>query len=123
MLRPNFGQAPFRGLIGPNREVSDRELLQGSVAFYGTMFRRLDGDRAIRAMNDIVDPSQEAFWHISAETVFMLAYRKYLERHCSPDAIASRADGIAQRVAARIEAQRHAGASFAARKISVAASD
>ena len=108
MLRPNFGQAPFRGLIGPNREVSDRELLQGSVAFYGTIFRRLDGDRAIRAMNDIVDPSQETFWHISAETVFVLAYRNYLERQGSPDAIASRADGIAQRVAARIEAQRGA---------------
>ena len=70
MLRPNFGQAPFRGLIGPNREVSDRVLLQGSVAFYATIFRRLDGDRAVRAMNDIVDPAQETFWHISAETVF-----------------------------------------------------
>jgi hypothetical protein len=105
MLRPNFGQAPFRGLIGPNREVSDRELLQGSIAFYGTIFRRLDGDRAIRAMNDIVDPVHETFWHISAETVFMIAYRNYLEIQGSPEAIASRADGLAQRVAARIEAQ------------------
>ena len=108
MLRPNFGQAPFRGLIGPNREVSDRELLQGSVAFYRTTFGRLDGERAIRAMNDIVDPEQETFWHISAETVFMLAYRNYLETQGSPETITSRVDGIAYRVAARIEAQRGA---------------
>ena len=38
----------------------------------------------------------------------MLAYRNYLEIQGSPEAIASRADGIAQRVAARIEAQRGA---------------
>ena len=106
MLRPNFGQAPFRGLIGPNRELSDRELLQGAIAFYGTLFRRRDGDRALRAMNDIVDPANETFWHISAETVFMLAYRRYLETQGTPEAVASRADGIAQRVAARIEARR-----------------
>jgi hypothetical protein len=106
MLRPNLGQAPFRGLIGPNRKVSDRELLRGSVAFYGTLFRRLDGDRAIKAMNDVVDPTHETFWHVSAETAFMLAYRSYLETQSSPEAVASRADGIAQRVAARIEAHR-----------------
>jgi hypothetical protein len=111
MLRPNFGQAPFRGLIGPNREVSPSELLRGLVAFFGTVFSRQDGDRAMRAMNGIVDQGEDTFWHISAETVFMLAYQDYLETQGSPAAIASRADGIAKRVAARIEAQRSASVS------------
>jgi len=106
MLRPNFGPAPVRGLIGPNRELSDRELLQGSVAFYDTLFNQRDGDRAIRAMNDIIDPAQETFWHISAEAVFKLAYRGYLEKEGSPHGIASRANRMAHRFAARIEAQR-----------------
>ena len=108
MLRPNFGPAPFLGLFGPNRDVTDHELLLGSVAFYGAIFRWLDGDKAIRAMNDIVDPTQETFWHISAETAFMIAYQNYLETQGSPEALASQGDRIAQRVVARIEAQRGA---------------
>jgi hypothetical protein len=70
MMRPNFGPAPVRGLIGPNRELSDSELLRASVAFYGTLFRLRDGDRAIKAMSNILDPAQETFWFISPPRPF-----------------------------------------------------
>jgi hypothetical protein len=52
MLRPDFGPAPFRGLIGPRRKLDEQEVLASCRAFYRTIFDQKDGNAALKAMND-----------------------------------------------------------------------
>lgn len=106
MLRPSYGPAPFRGLIAPNRELGEAEVLDACLTFYRTIFARLNADEAITAMNGAVDPQHETFWHISAETAFMLAFQDYMEGDGSPEGATVRADEFATRRAARIAVER-----------------
>lgn len=116
MLRPNFGPAPFRGLIGPHRKLSESEVLKGCLAFYRTVLEQRDGDAALKAMNDAISTSDgETFWNVSAELAFQLAFRSYLRGEGSPKGADARADAFATRRAARIETQR--GSPVAAEEI------
>ena len=95
MLRPNFGPAAFRGLIAPHRKLDEKEVLKGCLAFYRTVFSRMNGDDALKTMNDAIDPMRETFWHVSAETAFMLAFQNYLAGDGSPEGAELLADGFA----------------------------
>ena len=106
MLRPNFGPAAFRGLIAPHRKLDEEEVLKGCLAFYRTVFSRMNGDDALKTMNDAIDPMRETFWHVSAETAFMLAFQNYLAGDGSPEGAELLADGFATRRAARLAAKR-----------------
>jgi hypothetical protein len=102
MLQPGRGAAAFRGLIGPNREVKDWEVLTACMAFYRTVFTKMNGDNAIKAMNDAVDRAKETFWTISPETAFKVVFKGYLKGEGSPEAIERRlvkveADALAKR--------------------------
>lgn len=109
MLRPNFGPAPFRGLIGPNRKVYETEVLKACLAFYQTVLEKRDGDAALKAMNSAVSITEETFWSVSAELAFKLAFQDYMLRgEGSPDGAAARADAFATRRAARVGALRGA---------------
>jgi hypothetical protein len=80
MLRPEFGPAPLRGLIGPRRKLYESEVLAGCRAFYRTVFEERDGDAAIKAMNDAISMTEETFWSVSAELAFKLAFQSYMLR-------------------------------------------
>ena len=105
MLRPKFGPAAFRGLIAPQRKLYEKEVLKGCLAFYRTVFSRMNGNDALKAMNDAVDPMRETFWHVSAETAFMLAFQNYLAGDGSPEGADLLADDFATRREARIAAK------------------
>jgi hypothetical protein len=109
MLRPDFGPAPFRGLIGPRRELDETEVLAGCRAFYGTIFDQKDGNSALKAMNDAVTTAEETFWTMSAELAFKVAFQDYMLRgEGSPQGAAVRAEAFATRRAAKVSAQRGA---------------
>jgi hypothetical protein len=105
MLRPSFGPAPFRGLIGPNQKLSEEEVLKACLAFYRTVFVQRDGDAALKTMNESISASAEMFWNVSAELAFKLAFGSYLKGEGSPDGAGARADAFAARRAIRIEKQ------------------
>jgi len=55
MLQPDRRAAAFRGLIGPNRRIKAQEMADGCMAFYRTVFNKLNGDDALKAMNDALN--------------------------------------------------------------------
>jgi hypothetical protein len=109
MLRPEFGPAPFRGLIGPRRELDETQVLASCRAFYQTIFDQKDGNAALKAMNDAVITTEETFWTMSAELAFKVAFQDYMLRgDGSPQGAAVRAEAFATRRAARVAARRGA---------------
>jgi hypothetical protein len=105
MLQPDRRAAPFRGLLAPHVEVSTGDMQKAFMAFYRTLFARLDGDTAVKAMNDAIDPSRETFWLISVEDAFKTVNRSYFEEHCTPEALARRRDRLMSRVARKHRAR------------------
>ena len=105
MLQPDRRAAAFRGLIGPHEEVSTGSLQKAVLAFYRTLFRQLDGDSALKAMNDAVDTSRETFWLISAEDAFKIVNRSHFLEHCTPEALDRRRDRLISRAARRYRAR------------------
>ena len=105
MLQPDRRASAFRGLLAPYVEVSTGNMQKAFLAFYRTLFGRLDGDTAVKAMNDAVDASQERFWLISADDAFKTVNRSHFEEHCTPEALARRRDRLMLRLARRYRAQ------------------
>jgi hypothetical protein len=105
MLQPDRRAAAFRGLLAPHIEVSTGDMQKAFLAFYRTLFARLDADAAFKAMNDAVDTSQDTFWLISAEDAFKTVNRSHFEEHCTPEALARRRDRLMSRLARRCRAQ------------------
>jgi hypothetical protein len=104
MLQPGRGASAFRGLIGPRVDLTAGHLRAACMAFYRTRFEKMDGDAALKAMNDAVDSANETFWTVSAEFAFKIVFRGYVEKHHTPDEIEAR---IA-RIEAKALAQRRA---------------
>ena len=109
MLQLDRRAAAFRGLIGPNRPVSGKEMADGCTAFYRTVFGRLNGDEALKAMNDAVDLNKETFWIVSAETVFKTVYQHYLETKCTSESMGKRIATIDDNLRARYRAEGRGG--------------
>jgi hypothetical protein len=105
MLQPDRRAAAFRGLLAPHIEVSTGNMQKAFPAFYRALFGRLDGDTALKAMNDAVNTSQDTFWLISAEDVFKTVNRSHFEEHCTPEALARRRDRLISRLVRRYRAQ------------------
>jgi len=105
MLQLDRRAAAFRGLIGPNRAVRTREMSDGCMAFYRTLFGQLNGDTALKAVNDAVNPAEKTFWIISAETAFKTVYQGYLDKQCTPEAIEKRVETIVANIGARLRAE------------------
>jgi hypothetical protein len=95
MLQPAREAAAFRGLIGPNRRMTSAELSRGCLAFYRAVFDQRDGDVALKAMNDAVDPNRPTFRIVSAEAAFKTVFRHYIEIS-TPEAIEGRVDKVMQ---------------------------
>lgn len=109
MLQPDRRAAAFRGLIGPNRQVSAKEMVDSCTAFYRTVFGRSNGDEALKAMNDAIDSAKETFWTISAETAFKVIYQRYLKIQCTPESMEKRVATIVENLGARYRAEGRGG--------------
>jgi hypothetical protein len=105
MLQPDRRAAAFRGLIGPNRPVTEGEVEDACLAFYRTIFDTRDGNVAFKAMNDAIDRNSETFWLISAEQVFKIVNRSHFEEHCTPEALRRRRERLMSRLARRHRAR------------------
>jgi hypothetical protein len=105
MLQPTE-RAAFLALIGPNRRMSPDELARGMQSFYRSIFRDRNGNAAIRAMNDAVDPTKTTFGVFNAEGTFKMVYEEFLNRLGSEEAIARRAAAINAKLGARIKQER-----------------
>ena len=108
MLHPDRRAAAFRGLIGPDQDMDDFEVLDASLAFYRGIFRRGDGNIAFTAMNEAFAHGKR-FHMWSAEIAFEIVYRHYLATRCSPEDVGKRSAAIAARVAARVKRARGLG--------------
>jgi hypothetical protein len=101
MLQPNRRAAAFRGLLAPIVTVDTGPMQQAFLAFYRTLFARLDGNAAVRAMNEAINPSQRTFELTSAEEAFKVVNRSHFEEHCTPEALVRRRDRLMSRAARR----------------------
>jgi hypothetical protein len=50
------GAAPFLAIIGPNRKLNAREVIDSSRAFYTKILAGATGDAAMEAMNEAAPP-------------------------------------------------------------------
>jgi hypothetical protein len=105
MLQPNRRAAAFRGLLAPYVEVRTEPMQHACLAFYRTLFARLDGNAAVTAMNQAISPNQKTFELISAEDAFKAVNRSHFKEHCTPEALTRRRDRLMSRVARRHRAR------------------
>ena len=77
-------RAPFLALLGPNRKVYPGEVVRGMTAFYRVIFVHGDGNRALRMLNDIVDPDTTTFGIYNCEKLFTDVWNGYLEETAQP---------------------------------------
>jgi len=78
MAQP-IDRAPFLALLGPNRTVLPGEVVRGMRAFYRGVFEHNDGNRAMRMLNDIVDPDKVTFGIFNCEKLFIAVWNAYLD--------------------------------------------
>jgi hypothetical protein len=74
-------RAPFRLIIGPNRDICARDIQSATRAFYATLFQRRHATTAYNAMNEALGtPSPgraRAFYAFTAEELFAETMRTY----------------------------------------------
>jgi hypothetical protein len=93
ILQPATRSAAL-AIIGPNRVMKDHELACGLQTFYREMFAHRHGDRAIQAMNDVIDPTRMTFGALHAELLFKQVYRGFMAQMCNDPAISRRLDAM-----------------------------
>ena len=99
MAQP-VGRAAFLALIGPNRAMDEGEIAPAMQAFYRSLFRHQNGNRAIQAMNEVVDSTKATFGAFNAERLFTDVYNGYLEATSTEADVAKRVDGWVARARA-----------------------
>lgn len=77
--------APFRMMIGPNREVSYKEIMEGCQAFYRVLAERASGDEAVEALNAAVEKGDEPFQLYTAEQIFRGIMSNVLQGNRDPN--------------------------------------
>ena len=85
-------RAPFMALLGPNRRVSPGEVVRGMRAFYRGVFEHNDGNRAMRMLNDIVDPDKVTFGIFNCEKLFTDVWNRYLAEASKPGTAEARVE-------------------------------
>ena len=85
-----FANIPVCPSIGPNRDVSEGELLAGVTTFYKTLFESNDAVIAWRAMNKAVSSEKRTFSIFTAEFTLRYVMHHYLKLLCSEEALLSR---------------------------------
>jgi hypothetical protein len=87
-------RAPFYAVIGPNTKVEAGEIERDFQAFYSVLFQNLDGDDALRVLNNGKEGSQRTFHFVSSAGIFAAAYRTYYNDHCIGKGLASRREEL-----------------------------
>jgi hypothetical protein len=85
-------RAPFLALLGPVREVLEAEVVRGMKAFYRGVFIEKDGNKAMRMLNDAVNPTKGTFDIYNCQKLFADVWDGYLEQTQQPGVSDVRAD-------------------------------
>lgn len=93
-------RAPFYAAIGPETEVKAGKLEQDLQAFYSKFFEDLNGDNAVRALNQGREGSERTYHFRSSSGIFPNAYRKYYKDNCIGRGKAARREYLLTKVAA-----------------------
>jgi hypothetical protein len=93
-------RSPFLALLGPNRKVTPGEIVRGMRAFYRGVFEHRDGSRAMRMLNNIVDPESITFSIFNCEQLFRNVWDGYLADAAEESWITARIEQAVQRATA-----------------------
>lgn len=86
-------RAPVRAIIGPTSNVAAGDIEKAMLAFYRTLFSVGDAVAAFRAMNQAVGAGQ-MFKAFSADLMFRLIFRGYVETLCTETELDRRESAI-----------------------------
>jgi hypothetical protein len=87
-------RAPFYAAIGPETEVKAGKIERDLQAFYSKFFEDLNGDDAVRALNDGKEGSERTYHFRSACGIFASAYRKYYDDYCVGKGLVARKEQL-----------------------------
>ncbi|MEQ8482971.1 MAG: hypothetical protein RIB46_01275 [Pseudomonadales bacterium] len=92
------GPAPVWGLIAPRGEISTGRVEADFGAMYRTLFRTLDPSAALQALN--TKEGKPSYARITAETLFLMAWRSYKREFCTPMKLEQRARAMRKKLIA-----------------------
>ncbi len=81
-------RAPFWGVIGPEHEVYPDEIFSGLTKFYSSIFAKRTGGDLYQTLNST------KLKLITAEWLFVKAYKYYVDKHCDSKILRKRADDL-----------------------------
>lgn len=87
-------KAPFSAIIGSEKELFDVDIQKDFASFYSKFFEELNGDKAILELNRGVTDSTREYRFISADTIFLNAYKNYYNSHCIGDGLNQRIETL-----------------------------
>ena len=87
-------RAPFYAAIGPETEVKASKIERDLQAFYSKFFEDLNGDDAVRALNDGKEGSERTYHFRSSCGIFARAYREYYNDNCVGKGLAARKEQL-----------------------------
>jgi hypothetical protein len=91
--------AAYWAVIGPSGTECPLVLFPAFEAFYAKLLDAMDGRKALEALLHAARAASgaQSFEVIHAEPVFAKAFRRYVEEHCNPEAVAQRiAKGVSE---------------------------
>src|SRR6266851_248265 len=92
-------RAPFYAAIGPETEVKAGKIERDLQAFYSKFFEDLNGDDAVRALNDGREGSERTYHFRSSCGIFNSAYRTYYNDNCIGRGKAARREYLLTKIA------------------------
>lgn len=99
--------APFWAIIGPEVEVTAGNIQDNFGKFYESFFSDLDGDKAIRVLNQGKSHSERQYHFISATGLFSRAYRTYYKSHCIGKGKKERIESLTSQAMQNPDVQKH----------------
>lgn len=86
--------SPFWGLIAPTAVISSGQLEVSFQSFYKEFLTSLNGDQALKVLNDSLFQGNVHFAFIHCINLYKTAYQNYEERFCHGKALNSRIENL-----------------------------
>jgi hypothetical protein len=84
-------RAPVAACLSVTKKAYPDQLYRGFFTFYRTLLTTLDGNAALRELNQVNVAEDLSFYLAEATDYFKLAYRGYLAKYCTPERYRQRA--------------------------------
>lgn len=87
-------RAPFYAILGTDIEVYPQELITDYKEFYSAYFDTFNTNKALDALNAVIKGEKRSYYFIGAEKIFLNAFRKYHQDHCTGKAKRKRLEDL-----------------------------